>query len=107
MNHQIWRICYPFKEGSAGTLLVLRCVLCVKSTEMPCSGRHPHYPHALPQDAVHIAFLFKFIYLGTVYSVQYLNHKVNCLLLWTIDKKSANYHTCNKGTGSNKITKLS
>ena len=48
----------------------------VKSTESPCSGRHPHYPHALPPDAGNIAFLFKFIYWGMVYSVQYLNHKV-------------------------------
>ena len=81
MNRQIWPICYPFKEGSAGILLVLRYVLCVKSTESPCSRRHPHYPHALPPDAGNIAFLFKFIYWGTVYSVQYLNHKVNIMFI--------------------------
>ena len=81
MNSQIWPICYPFKEGSAGTLLVLRCVLSVMSTESPYSWRHPHFPHALPPDAGNIAFLFKFIYWCTVYSVQYFNYNVNILFI--------------------------
>ena len=88
VNRQIWPICYPFKESSVGTLLVLRCALCVKSTESPCSGRHPHYPHALPQDARNIAFYWNlFIEVQYIQSNIWIIKWISCLLLWTIDKK--------------------
>ena len=48
-------------EGLTGTLLVLRCVLCVNSTENPCSGRHPALS-SLPSHQMHGILLCHFAF---------------------------------------------